>query len=342
MNEMKTFLMFWFLIILTNINGILAQCTNKLVEMAALKCGPNAITIKEFKIKFEEGTMKKPSPVGRYSVLLSEGMHYRITLVNAAAYEGQGVLQLYDKTLLLGSTYNVETGEDHQQFDFICKKTKTYQVIAFFREAKPGCMAGVLALIIPDSMNVTENEHKKNILYIGIDNPIVLGTTYSEKTLLKVRISQGTIEGSDSEFTVRVDKEGQAIVYADIYNINGEKLESDSLLFEVKPLPLPLILFAGKQGGVIFRDEIANLKSIDLMMPVSYMKDDYYTLAECEITTDKTGFNRIHINGNQLSQFQKENILKLPPGSIFYIINAIVKSPDGKSHHLPSQTYWIQ
>jgi len=339
---MKTFLIFWIFTILVNVHGLLAQCNNRLIEMAALKSGPNAITIKEFKVKLEEGSMKKPSPVGRYSILLNEGVHYRFTLANASDFEGQGVLQLYDKTILLGSTYNAETGEDYQQFDFICKKTKTYQVMAFFREAKPGCMGGVLALIMPDSMNVSDNEIKKNILYIGIDNPIVLGTTYTEKTFLKVRISQGTIEGSDGEYTVRVDEVGQAIVYADIYNIDGEKLESDSLLFEVKTLPLPVILFAGKQGGTVFRNEIANLKTIDLLMPVSYMKNDYYTLTECQITTDKTGINGIHISGNQLTPFQKENILKIPSGSVFYITDAIVKSSDGKSYRLPSQTYWIE
>ncbi len=333
---------FWFIIFWADIHGLFAQCNNKLVEQAASKNEPNAIIIKEFKVKLEEGSMNKPMPVGRYSVLLNEGMQYRFTLANASGFEGQGVLQLYDKTVLLGSTYNAETGEDHQQFDFVCKKTKTYQVLAFFREAKPGCMAGVLALIMPDSLNLTNSEIEENILYIGIDNPITLGTTYTEKTHLNVRISQGTIEGSHNEFIARVEKEGTAIVYADIFNVFGEKLETDSIIFKVKPLPLPALLFAGKLGGSVFRDEIINLQSIDLVMPLSYMNSNYYTLTECTITTDNTGLSGIRIIGNRLSSYQKENILKIPSESVFYITNIVVSTRDGKIYHLPSQTYRME
>ncbi len=342
MNEMKKLIIFYTIIFFANIHGLLAQCNNKLVELAASKSGPNAITIKEFKVKFGEGTMNRPLPVGRYSVLLNEGMHYRFTLVNASELEGKGVLQLYDKTVLLGSTYNTETGEDYQQFDYICKRTKTYQVLAFFKEARPGCMAGVLSLIMPDSTIVNNSESQENILYIGIDNPITLGTTYNEKTLLKVRISQGKIEGSDGEYIARVEKEGQTTVYVDIYNTNGEKLESDSLIFKVRPLPFPVVLFAGKQGGTVYKDEIMNLKTIDLLMPLNYMKNDYYTLIECTITTENIGLSGIRITGNQLSSFQKENILKIPSGTVFYITNIIVRTQDGKIQHLPSQTYWME
>lgn len=340
--EMKRTIIFYFIIFFAYVQGLFAQCNNKLIELAASKSGPNAITIKEFKVKLGEGSMNKPLPVGRYSVLLNEGMHYRFTLVNASELEGQGVLQLYDKTSLLGTTYNAETGEDYQQFDYICKRTKTYQVLAFFKEAKPGCMAGVLALIMPDSMSASNFESKENILYIGIDNPITLGTTYNEKTLLKVSISQGSIEGSDFNYIARVEKEGQAIVYVDVYNINGNKLESDSLVFKVRPLPLPVLLFAGKEGGTVYKDEIMNLKTIDLMMPLNYMKNDFYTLTECTITTDNTGFSGIRITGNQLSSFQKENILKIPSGTVFYITNITLKTQDGKIKRLPSQTYWME
>jgi len=39
------------------------------------------------------------------------------------------------KTFLLGSTFNAESGKDLKQFDFVCQKTKTYQVILFSGKA---------------------------------------------------------------------------------------------------------------------------------------------------------------------------------------------------------------
>jgi hypothetical protein len=145
-NDMKTLLIILCLLTNTAVLEVSAQCNSKLVEKAAAVSGKETVVIREFKVKLEEGSMDKPLPVGRYAVMLNEGIHYRIALANSDISEGRGVVQLYDKTVLLGSTYNVESDKDSATFDFMCAKTKTYQVLAFFREGKPGCMAAVLSM----------------------------------------------------------------------------------------------------------------------------------------------------------------------------------------------------
>ena len=260
---MKTLLIIVSLLTGAAVAETAAQCNSKLTEQAASMSGKETIVIREFKIKLEEGNMDKPMPVGRYAVMLNEGMHYRITLVNSALSEGRGVVQLYDRTLLLGSTYNAASDKDYETFDFICSKTKTYQVLAFFREGKPGCMAAVLSMILPDSAtgSGTTNEPEREILYIGIDNPLLISTSDTEQHAVNLRIDQGSIENMDGEYRARVNKEGLAMVHVEVLDSMGNITGTDSVAFEVRPMPLPVMMIAGRQSGTLSRQEILNART---------------------------------------------------------------------------------
>jgi hypothetical protein len=340
---MKTFFIILTLFTGFSVYTLSAQCNNKLVEVAASMSGPETVVLREFKIKLDEGTMNKPNPIGRYAILLNEGIHYRFTLANADTIEGRGVLQLYDKIMMLGSTYKTESGEDLKQFDFICKKTKTYQVLLFFRESKSGCMAAVLSMVIPDSARIPgqNGEPEKDVLYIGIDNPMSISTTQPEYTTLKVKISQGTIEGNSGEYIARVSNEGPAVIHVDVFNVNGERIETDSMQFEVKTIPLPQLLIAGKHDGTLYRYELMNVTSIELLVP-GVFTGDYYRLAEYTLSMDKSGVNGERVSGNQLLPWLREKIVNMPAGTLFYLTNAVVRNPDGLTFTLPTQTFWLE
>ncbi len=339
---MKTLLIIVSLLTGAAVAETAAQCNSKLAEQAASMSGKETIVIREFKIKLEEGNMDKPMPVGRYAVMLNEGMHYRITLVNSALSEGRGVVQLYDRTLLLGSTYNAESGKDYETFDFICSKTKTYQVLAFFREGKPGCMAAVLSMILPDSATVSgiTDEAEREILYIGIDNPLLISSSDTEQQAVNLNIDQGSIEETGGEYRARVIKEGLAMVHVEVLDSMGNITATDSVAFDVRPMPLPVMMIAGRQSGTLSRQEIQNARTVDLWVPVAGA-ENYFSLLEYSLITDLSVNSGMTVAGNQLPLRQKEAILSLTEGSSFLLTNAVVSTPDGSTHKLPAQTYWL-
>ena len=86
----------------------------------------------------------------------------------------------------------------------------------------------VTFMIEEDGLEVYPN--KGYVLYIDMDNPIMINALKAKDKNLRVTISQGTITGSDNSFIARVTTEGRAVI--EVYNKN-KRLGSVSL--EVKP-----------------------------------------------------------------------------------------------------------
>lgn len=124
-----------------------AQCNEQLVNQCALSVGDNATYLKEFKCKLPKKRRRKPTPVARFTVVLSKGSQYRFTLCKAEDYEGVPILELYDTNRKFGGTYNIATGKHFKSFDFICTKTGVYQVFMQFMDGKEGCAVGIMSLV---------------------------------------------------------------------------------------------------------------------------------------------------------------------------------------------------
>jgi len=73
----------------------------------------------------------------------------------------------------------------------------------------------VTFVVSDDSFDVVLDKGK-SALYIGIINPVTIVVPNVKDKNLSVTISQGTIEGSDGQYNVRVTKTGRAIIT--IYN----------------------------------------------------------------------------------------------------------------------------
>lgn len=123
-----------------------AQEDAQLVAQCAANAG-NVTYLKDFVVKLDAGVPGGKPPTARFSMVLSKNTMYRFSICSDPNSEGEGVLQLYDMNLLLGSTFLTQTGKDFPYFDFKCQKTSVYHVFISFKEGKAGEAVGILSFV---------------------------------------------------------------------------------------------------------------------------------------------------------------------------------------------------
>lgn len=123
----------------------LAQCGIALKEVVLQEIG-DATYLKDFRVKLDEGSAKKP-PTQEFSILLNKGTHYRMNIMADKDVDDQVILKLYDFTKLYGSNYDADDGTSYEKFDFFCAKTQVYYLSISFAEAKEGCAAAIVSFV---------------------------------------------------------------------------------------------------------------------------------------------------------------------------------------------------
>jgi hypothetical protein len=337
-----------FLMMSVIVTGICSycQCNSSLMEIAVAQSGNDALYVRDFKIKLEAGSMKRPSPVGRFQIYLNEGIRYRFNVANASDYDGKAILQLYYHNRLMGNTLDIEKGIDKQLFDFICRKTGKYQVLMSFSEGKEGCAVGVLSMVLSDTMLISgrtsgNDEEEPENLYLGIDNELNIAATGIPDGLLEVSISQGTITGSNGRYTARVEKRGTATVKVIARDREGNINEIDSIEFQVKDVPLPVATFGGLHGGMISRKDIERINEIELVYPVK-IENTFYTVVEFAIFKESNHSKGEISYSSRITPAQKSMINKLDNGERFLIRDIYIRGPDGSTHFLKPLTFIIE
>ena len=143
---MKNLLSIFFLVLLFICVSAEAQDDVQLVAQCAANAG-DVTYLKDFVVKLDAGVPGGKPPSARFSMVLSKNTMYRFSICTAPNSEGEGVLQLYDMNLLLGSTFLTQTGKDFPYFDFKCQKTSVYHVFISFKEGKEGEAVGILSFV---------------------------------------------------------------------------------------------------------------------------------------------------------------------------------------------------
>lgn len=124
-------------------NAAKAQTEDELVEMCGM-LAKGATYLKDFKIKLDAGD---PPPEAKYSLVLTKDTKYRFAICNSKDLPGKVVLQLFDNTRLLGTTYIVASGKDTPIFDLTCQKTGVYHLKFYFKDGQSGLAVGTLSFV---------------------------------------------------------------------------------------------------------------------------------------------------------------------------------------------------
>ena len=340
-NNMKTTL----LIILSFLGSLMVrgQCNQDLVDLAVSQSGSDAIFVRDFKVKLNAGDASKPSPVGHFSIILKEGSKYRFNIANAAEFDGKAILQVYDKDHLIGSTYNIETKEDNQKFDFDCTKSATYQVLISFREAKEGCAVGIVSLIEknPNKETPESADTTYEVLYTDFANPLSVEVKLDPDEKLELTIDSGRIEKSENEYLAYVKNTEWATIKLIITDNSGAVKLSSSRVFKVEPLPLPELILAKKHSNMISINDILSNPEVELSLPVSDTMQPYQ-LIEFTISTSQSVLEETNCYNRSLNASLLKKISSLNSGDRLFFKNIRVKNPKGKVVILRDVTYYIE
>ncbi len=123
-----------------------SQCNKSLVTSCCTNISSDAIFLQQYRAKLRAADVDSNLPVARFSVLLSKGNTYTLNVCSALDYEGEGILQLYDGSVKVASTYDLASKTNFKGFQFTCTKTAIYKVYISFLDGKRGCAVGILSM----------------------------------------------------------------------------------------------------------------------------------------------------------------------------------------------------
>jgi hypothetical protein len=308
-----------------------SQCNDSLVQIAVSESGSDAFFLKEFKVKLSSGNPEKPAPVAKFSAYLKEGVTYRFNVADAKEYEGKLVLQLFKKGKMLGSTLNLDSGNDLKRFDFKCDNTATYQVLMSFINGKAGCAVGILSVVVKDSSEYSNKSadelSKKEILYIGIENELNIATNH-KNCRIEPQIDKGILSGKNGKYQIQVFEEGEIKISVKVINIQDSVVESSVRKFEAQKLPVPGVTVAGISGGLIYKDRFLTERELKLSIP-DEIPDSAYEIVGFTISDSFTGISGKTSNNAEFTPIQRKMIQEMKPGNNLYIKNTIIRTITG-------------
>ena len=123
-----------------------SQCGQSLVTSCTKNISPNAMFLQQYRAKLGSQADAKDLPVSRFSVLLNKGNTYKFDVCSALDSEGEAILQLYDGSKLVASTFHNVSKTNFKAFEFFCRKSAIYKIQISFIDGKPGCAVGILSL----------------------------------------------------------------------------------------------------------------------------------------------------------------------------------------------------
>jgi len=314
---------------------VYAQCDENLVDKAIMESGIDAIFIRDFKIKqLKKRSLKNTSPK-HFDIRLKKGLTYRFNVQNAKEYEGKAILQLYMENLFLASTYNIENKSDEKVFDFICDETGKYQVLMSFIEARKGCAAGIMSVVINDTLeiaDIVDSNMVQNILYTGVDNFLDIAVSDIPGGKVEVSITRGTIVEDDGMYMVKVDKPGPVIIEVIAKDSLGNITETLKAPFEVRLPTLPDLSIDGHSGGLIQKTDIFIRKPQVLLKGGG--ANLQFRIVEFTISKSQYGSGFTVKNTQFLSSTQQNLIRSLKKGNTFFIKDIVIEGSNGINYKL--------
>lgn len=317
------------------------QCGNQLVDSLLAENDENEIYIREFKVRFNEGTLDNPTPTKKYSVYLNEGIQYHFAVRNADEFDGDVIMQLFDRNNLIGSTFDLSKQIDRQQFNFMCDRAGRYQLLMSFKEGKAGCAAGIMTMRVQEDSaasaeQLAELADSTEALYVNVKNYIQAASEIYHENRYEITISHGLIQKTEKGYCIEVTEIKPLELYVKLKDENGILSETDTLHFRVENEPLPLARLLGKEGGILYKHEIWRIQQLQLDYQYEFLtKDAPYTILSFMVNSQPAEYGGYPSNGAQFSARQLQFIQSLNEGNTFYINNIRARGPGNKTYTLP-------
>lgn len=178
---------------------------------------------------------------------------------------------------------------------------------------------------------------KKEILLIGIDNPIKIVVPEFKSSNLTVEVDNGSISGNNENFIIVPKTEG---VLTLSINNKGDLVQKRE--FQVSKIPSPIAKVMGKSGGPISEGLLHNAVGI-----VADFEDFKYDIKSKIVNfnlviTDGVNTKEFELKSNRFNIAQKEAIQNTTKGDQLIINNIKARLPDGTIRDLSPIVFVIE
>lgn len=187
---------------------------------------------------------------------------------------------------------------------------------------------------------------RMNVLYVGVDNPVKIAASGYETSELEATIDNGTITGSNGEYSIHPKESGKAVLTV---KCKGKEIQKTEFRVKFVPDPVAALKLAGdaandiKSDGSISKSELLSAGGVNVVLKnfdfdlnfkiVSFVMSvtlpDSYTIRE-EIS-----------RSDRYSEGQVNLIKSLKKNQKLIIENIIAVGPDGKQRKLNSIVFNI-
>jgi len=134
-------------IMLLSLTASYAQAPELMIDSCAAAAGDDATYLKDFVVILPAAIDNNNPPIARFPLVLSKSNIYRFSICNSRESGGAAVLKLYDSNRMIFSSYNENTGEEFNPFNFMCQNTGKYHIFISFENGKPGQAVGILSYV---------------------------------------------------------------------------------------------------------------------------------------------------------------------------------------------------
>ena len=194
--------------------------------------------------------------------------------------------------------------------------------------------------VVKPSMTVSPT--RMNILYAGLPNPISISVPGISSKDITVSMTNGRIDRSTDGFMAYPEKVGVFAVISVNATVDKVSKQIGTIQFRVKRVPNPLATVAGKNEGLITKNELiaeqgvfAEIPDFDFDMKFQVLSFNVSTSASGGFVFDKS------TQGARFSQEQRDLFKGLSKGNRLYIDNIVVKGEDGFTRTLSAISFKI-
>ncbi len=190
--------------------------------------------------------------------------------------------------------------------------------------------------------SMTVSPTKMNVFYAGLANPLSVSVPGISASNVKISVSNGRIEQNAGGYFVYPEKVGVNSIVSVSALIDGNLKQIGATPFRVKRVPDPVATVAGKNAGLISRNELLAEQGVYAEIP-DFDFEMKFTVTSFDVSTTRQGFVvDKSAKSNRFSQDQVDLMKGLNPGSRVYIDNIVVKGEDGTTRNLSAISFKIR
>jgi len=189
--------------------------------------------------------------------------------------------------------------------------------------------------------SMTVSPTRMNILYLGIPNPISISVPATSPRDIQVSMKNGRIEQTANGYLAYPEKTTEKAYISVSVLVDKVVKPIGTAEFRVKRVPNPIATVAGKNEGLITKNELIAEQGVFADIPDFEFEMKFQVLSFV-VSTSKGGFIvEKATNGARFSQEQRDLFNGLTRGNRLYIDNIVAKGEDGLTRNLSAISFKI-